>query len=147
MALNIATFLMRRKVVAGASWIPLLGVGTEVPVSPNSLPQPDVYVQQGAVRDSHVTDDALVIFEVLSPSNRRADQEWRRKVYASVPNCRHYVTVSLNQVEVTAYDRDTDWEARRLADLATSLDLQAIDLAMPLADIYRYTLLAELGAG
>jgi Uma2 family endonuclease len=138
-ALNIGRYLMTHKERTGATWIPLLGVGTRVPVSPRSLPQPDVFVKEGDATDLAVTDDALVIFEVLSRSNTKADQAWRRKVYASVPNCRHYVTVSLKAVEVDAYDRDTAWKKRAATDLAAALDLPALGLSMPLADIYRWT--------
>jgi Uma2 family endonuclease len=138
-AANIVSFLLVKKREVNAFWTPLLGIGTVVPVAPSSLPQPDVYVLEGAVPDSHVTKDALVIFEVLSRSNNRADQEWRRKVYASVPNCQHYVTVSLNQPEVAAFDRDSGWERRTLTELESSLSLPALGLALPLAEIYRYT--------
>jgi Uma2 family endonuclease len=137
--MNIGSYLMAHKQRTGATWLPLLGVGTRVPVSPRSLPQPDVFVKEGAATGSPVTDDALVIFEVLSRSNTKADQAWRRKVYASVPNCRHYVTVSLKAVEVDAYDRDGGWKKRTVADLAKALDLPALGLSMPLADIYRWT--------
>jgi Uma2 family endonuclease len=141
-AINISSLLMRHKEATGATWIPLLGVGTEVPASPNSLPQPDVYVQEGAVVDSHVTSDALVIFEILSRSNTRSDREWRRKVYASVPNCQHYVTVSLRRAQVIAYDRAAAWAERRISGLSGVLNLAALDLSVSLADIYRYTPLA-----
>jgi Uma2 family endonuclease len=141
-AANIVSFLLVRKRETGAGWTPLLGIGMAVPISPNSLPQPDVYVLEGAVPDTHLTDDALVIFEVLSRSNTRADQDWRRKVYASVPNCRHYVTVSLARPEVVAFDRATGWQRRTMTDPAAALDLDALGVAIPLADIYRYTPLA-----
>jgi Uma2 family endonuclease len=136
---NIAAYLMAHKQRTGVSWLPMIGVGTRVPISPRSLPQPDVFVKEGAATDSPVTEDALVLFEVLSRSNTKADQAWRRKVYASVPNCRHYVTVSLKAVEVDAYDRDSGWKKRSVADLAVTLDLPALGLSMPLADIYRWT--------
>jgi len=144
-AINISALLMRHKQETGASWLPLLGVGTQVPISPNSLPQPDVYVQEGAVRDSHITDDALVIFEILSRSNRKADQEWRRKVYASVPNCQHYVTVSLARAEVASFDRSSGWKRRTVTGTSNALDLPALGLSMPLADVYRYTPLDKTG--
>ena len=141
---NIVTFLMVHKRETNVSWLPMPGVGTRVPISPNSLPQPDVFVKEAALTGSPVTDDALVLFEVLSRSNTKADQAWRRKVYASVPNCRHYVTVSLKAVEVDAYDRDEAWKRRTIASLADSLALPALGLAIPLADIYRWT---PLGGG
>ena len=141
--LNIGRYLMEHKERTGATWMPLLGVGTRVPASPRSLPQPDVFVKEGGATDLAVTEDALVIFEVLSRSNTKADQAWRRKVYASVPNCRHYVTASLKAVDVDAYDRDSGWKKRSLTRLANSLALPALGVSMPLADIYRWTPLAE----
>jgi Uma2 family endonuclease len=137
-ASNIVTFLMNAKRRTNASWLPMLGVGTRVPVSPNSLPQPDVFVKDGPATDKPETTDALVLFEVLSPSNTKSDQAWRRKVYASIPNCQHYVTVSLKGIEVTVYDRTNGWKARRESALDAHLDLPSLGVSMPLADIYRY---------
>jgi Uma2 family endonuclease len=137
--LNIAMHLMAHRDRTEASWLPMLGVGTRVPISPNSLPQPDVFVKQGPNTGSAVTDDALILFEVLSRSNTKADQAWRRKVYASVPNCRHYVTVSLRSVEVVAYDRDSGWKPRVATMLADAIALPALDLSIPLAVIYHRT--------
>ena len=135
---------MAHKQRTGVTWLPMLGVGTRVPISPRSLPQPDVFVKEGAATGSPVTEDALVLFEVLSRSNTKADEAWRRKVYASVPNCRHYVTVSLKAVEVDAYDRDSAWKRRTFTSLAEALALPALGLSIPLADIYRWT---PLGGG
>jgi len=136
---NIVIYLMAHKQRTGASWLAMPGIGTRVPISPRSLPQPDVFVKEDAMTGSPVTDDALVLFEVLSRSNTKADQAWRRKVYASVPNCRHYVTVSLKAVEVDAYDRDSGWKKRTVTNLTDSLDLPGLGLSIPLADIYRWT--------
>jgi Uma2 family endonuclease len=138
-ASNIVAYLIAHKKLSGASWFPMLGVGTRVPVSPNSLPQPDVFVKEAASTDRSVTDDALVLFEVLSRSNTKADQAWRRKVYASVPNCQHYVTVSLKSAEVYCYDRDTGWKKRSVGGLTSCVALPALGLSIPLADIYRWT--------
>lgn len=89
------------------------------------------------------TRDALVIFEVLSRSNTKADQAWRRRVYASVPNCQHYVTVSLKAPELTVYDRATGWQERVASGTEARLPLPALDLELSLADVYRYTPLGE----
>jgi Uma2 family endonuclease len=140
---NIVAFLVRWKIETKASWLPLIGTGTRVPVSVHSLPQPDVMVKERPPTGSAVSDDGLVLFEVLSKSNTKADQAWRRRVYASVPNCQHYVTVSLRGVEVVAYDRAGDWRPRTAASLAEALELPALGLAMPVADIYRWTPLGQ----
>ena len=136
---NIVAYLIAHKRRTDASWYPMPGIGTRVPVSPRSLPQPDVFVKERPTAGSPTTDDALVIYEVLSKSNTKADQAWRRKVYASVPNCQHYVTVSLKEVEAVAYDRASRWNKRTVTRLNDSLDLPAIGVAIPLTDIYRWT--------
>jgi Uma2 family endonuclease len=140
---NIVTALMLHKRQTGVSWLPMPGIGTRVPISPRSLPQPDVFVKETPTTGSPVTDDALVLFEVLSRSNTQKDQAWRRKVYASVPNCQHYVTVSLKAVEVVTYDRDTAWEKRTVTGLGAALDLPAIGFSIPLVDIYLWSSLAR----
>ncbi|HRD76174.1 MAG TPA: Uma2 family endonuclease [Hyphomicrobiaceae bacterium] len=136
---NILFALSERKIAEAATWIPLMGIGTHVPNSPHSLPQPDVYVQSRPVVDAATTDDALAVFEVLSQSNTKADQAWRRRVYASIPNCRHYVTVATKSAEVTCYDRADQWRARTLKGLDATLQLSAINAAIPLRLIYRWT--------
>jgi Uma2 family endonuclease len=136
---NIVAALKAHKRQTRASWRPMPGIGTRVPISPRSLPQPDVLVKEAANTGSPVTDEALVLFEVLSRSNTKADQAWRRKVYASVPSCRHDVTVSLKVVEVVRYDRDAGWQRCMLTSLGDSLDLPALGLSVPLAEIYEDT--------
>lgn len=134
---NLTTFLMNERRRQGASWRPMPGIGTIVPVSPNSLPQPDVLVKEGPPTGSHTTDDALVIFEVLSRSNAKADREWRRRVYGSVPNCQHYVTVSLARIEVVVYDRAAEWDPHILVSKDSALPLPRLGVSMPLAAIYQ----------
>ncbi len=134
---NITTFLMNERRRLGASWRPMPGVGTIVPVSPNSLPQPDVLVKAGMPTGCHTTDDALVIFEVLSRSNAKADREWRRRVYGSVPNCQHYVTVTLGRIEVVVHDRSADWVPQTLGEKGEVLLLSCLGVTMPLEAIYQ----------
>jgi Uma2 family endonuclease len=138
-ALNIAAALDAAKLAQDASWTAMLGVGTEVPVSPNSLPQPDVYVQERPPLASSTTDDALVIFEILSRSNTKADQAWRKRVYASVPNCQHYVTISTKTAEANRLDRADRWRGAKVTGLEADLVLPAVDVTIPLRDIYRWT--------
>jgi Uma2 family endonuclease len=138
-ATNVLYSLMTTKIAANASWLPMLGVGTRVPISAQSLPQPDVYVQAGVALSSPITDDALVIFEILSKSNTKADRAWRKRVYASVPNCQHYVTVSTKTAEVVRFDRTDGWIGETITGLAAKLKLPAIKATIPLKDIYRWT--------
>jgi len=137
---NILTDLVNHKIAHGSAWMPAIGVNTIVPISPRSLPQPDVFVRSAqAARDSNITDDAVVIFEVLSRSNKRADRDWRRRAYSSVPNCQHYVTISHKAPEVVRYDRENGWQIALTKGLKADLELPAIGVTIPLTTIYRWT--------
>ena len=136
---NIYFALTVAQLQSGATWEPLLGVGTRVPVSPNSLPEPDVMVKEHPLTGSRISDEALVLFEVLSPSNRKADREWRQRAYASIPNCQHYVTVNQSRPLVVRYDRAADWRAFEIKGLKNELELPALGVTIALATMYRAT--------
>ena len=136
---NLIGELIRIRVDTNAAWIPAPGVGTRVPVSPRSLPEPDVMVKAQPGTGKSVSDEALVLFEELSPSNNPPDQAWRRKVYSSIPNLQHYVTVAQKSVVVMRHDRAKNWQPLRIDDIAAALELQALGGSIPLSIIYRDT--------
>ena len=136
---NLIVELTRIRRATNALWIPCPGVGTRVPVSPRSLPEPDVMVKAQPGTGKSVSDEALVLFEIISPSNTASDQAWRRKVYSSIPNLQHYVTVQQKSVLVTRHDRADEWKPHKLNDIAGTLELQALGGAIPLSVIYRDT--------
>jgi Uma2 family endonuclease len=138
---NITSWLANEKLRTGPAWVALTGVGTLVPNSPHSLPHPDVFVKAGPLTGKPTTGDALVLFEILSPSNTQRDQAWRRKVYASVPNCQHYVTLSQSEVTATRNDRADAWAGSTVAGIEAAVHLPALgpDVTIPLTEAYRWT--------
>jgi Putative restriction endonuclease len=136
---NFSRALDDAKEAQSATWMPLLGISTSVPASPGSLPRPDLFVLQGEMMEFHTTDDALVVFEVLSRSNKKAARAWRRSVYGSIPNCRHYVTISAKKLEVVFHDRAANWTEVKLRRLDETLELPEINVRIPLRDIYKWT--------
>ncbi|HRD76087.1 MAG TPA: Uma2 family endonuclease [Hyphomicrobiaceae bacterium] len=125
--------------VANPIWIAIPGTGTRVPASSFSLPQPDVMVVPALTETATpVSDDALAISEVLSRSNTESDQPWRRQVYASVPSCRHYVTIDSRNVAVERFDRASEWKrTAHLALLDDALALDGLGITPRIADLYR----------
>jgi hypothetical protein len=101
-------------------------------------------VMAGAATDSPIANEAIVLFEVLSKSNTKKDQAWRRKVYASVPNCEHYVTLEQRRAEAVRYNRAAKWAGQAITGINARLELPALgaDVAIPLRDLYRWTPLA-----
>jgi Uma2 family endonuclease len=140
--LNVGSELRTMKASTGATWSPLLDIGTRVPASPRSLPRPDIIVKEGPLTGKAVSDDAGILFEILSKSNSKIDRAWRAKVYQSIPNCRHYITVSMKAAEVIRHDRDNAWKGVVYAGLDAILGLPWINVRLPPRALYRWTPIA-----
>jgi Uma2 family endonuclease len=119
------------------AWAAIPGIG--VRLSEMSAPVPDVMVRPRDFMKGVVCDDMMVAFEVLSPSTAKRDLRWKRKAYASLPTLMHYVVIAQDKVEVLAFDRTRDFAERCLPGIGSILDLQAIGISLPLAEIYRDT--------
>lgn len=137
--LNLATALMNAKMERDAPWPPLLGITTRVPARPDRAPMPDLMVKADPATGAAHSDEALVVFEILSRSNTRKDRAWRWDTYRQVAGAEHYVTVDQKRIAAIRYDRARDWEPDLVDDLSRDLALPALDLAIPLATVYRYT--------
>lgn len=139
---TLGGLLLAEKERLNAAWVPLAGIGVRVGLTPPSLPQPDVMILEHGLgaAPSPVASDALVVFEIISPSNRRTSEAWRRQAFATVPNLQHYVTVAQRRVEVVRYDRARDWKPTAVRSLKRALDLPALaTVTLPLAALYRWT--------
>ena len=123
------------------SWEAIPGIG--VRVSDTSLPEPDVFIlPAGTVRRdpySRETHDVLVVFEILSPSTAERDLRWKRTAYTSRPSLTHYVVIAQDAVDVVVFAREAGFAERHLRSLGESLELPALGISLPLAEIYRDT--------
>ena len=119
------------------SWEATPGIGVR------NLPEPDVFIlPAGTIRRdpySKETRDVLVAFEILSPSTAERDLRWKRTAYTSLPSLTHYVVIAQDAVEVVVFARDAGFAERRLRSLGDSLELPALGISLPLAEIYRDT--------
>jgi hypothetical protein len=114
-------------------------------VRPKLAPEQQMTIEEFlAFTETRPEEERWELIEGVARSNTKADQAWRRKVYASVPNCQHYVTVSLRAVEVHVYNRSDGWKQSAHTNLADALALPALGVSIPLADIYRWI---PLGGG
>lgn len=120
-------------------WVAMPGFGVLIQgPRGDSVPTPDVIVRSAIGLGKPYCSDPIVLFEVLSPDSGKRDLEIKRELYLRLPTVRHYVVIAVKAVEITVFDGGGG-EPRCLRDLALSLDLPALGVAIPLAFVYRRT--------
>ena len=138
---NIVFLLTLRERELNATWSILPGLG--VRVSRTNRPEPDVLIipRRAPSLDSLARDinDVIVAFEVLSPSTEERDLRWKRTAYTSLPSLTHYVVIAQDAVDVVVFARDAEFAQRHFRSLNETIELPALGVSLPLAEIYRDT--------
>src|SRR5262249_6647783 len=123
---------------AFASWSVIPGIGALV--SNTSRPEPDVMILPKSAlradRPRRDTQDAIVLFEIMSPSTASRDLKWKRAAYASLPALTHYVVVAQDAVDVLVFARDAGFRDQRFRARDDVIAIPALDIVLPLGDIY-----------
>jgi Uma2 family endonuclease len=140
----VALTLLERE--RSASWAVLPSLG--VRVSETNRPEPDLVIlpRTGASLDLQGRDrgDALVAFEVLSPSTKDRDLRWKRAAYTSLASLTHYVVIAQDAVEVVVFARENGFAEKRLRSPSDSVEVPALGISLPLEEIYRGTSLESI---
>ena len=100
---------------------------------------PDIIVRCGPMLPGATSiDDPIVLVEVMSVGTAGRDRGEKWRVYRKLPSLQHYVLVDRDEPRVEVFDRQGEaWASlRTLEDLDAVLDLPALAVSMPLADIY-----------
>ncbi len=134
---NVITVLSVGERELSASWTVLGRVG--VRVSEKNRPEPDVAVVSGEPCGARDRSDVIVAFEVLSPTTKDQDLNWKREAYASLASLTHYVVIAQDAVEVTVFARENDFKQRTVRSRDDVIDLRSLSLFLPIAEIYRRT--------
>lgn len=101
---------------------------------------PDVMVQCGPLPPGATSvQSPVVLIEVLSTGTEARDRLAKWHVYQQVEALKHYVLVSQDRAHIETFDKiDGAWTGLRIIDgLERTLPLAAIDVEIPLAEIYR----------
>ena len=131
----IATALELQKQATDAWWEVSPGLG--IRLSEISSVEPDLMIRPDDDLRGNMCDDIIVAFEVLAPSTRRNDLEFKRLNYANLPSLAHYVAVSPEKIEVRVYSRAANWAERIYSQLGETIRFDEVAAVLPLADIYR----------
>ena len=86
--------------------------------------------------DPYVKQKPCLLIEVLSPSTAMLDRREKLFNYQKLASLQEYVLVPQSEIKVELYRRDPEgWLVQSLS-MGDSLQLQSIDLAIALSDIY-----------
>lgn len=103
---------------------------------------PDVSVVCGEPEFADARGDVLlnplIIVEVLSPSTEPYDRGAKFALYQRLPSLQEYVLVSQDKPQVERYARQLDgrWLYELLEGLEVSVALEALDVILPLGEIF-----------
>jgi Uma2 family endonuclease len=108
-------------------------------VSPTgNVRYPDVQVDCGPFNAQDlISTEPLVVIEVLSPSNDWFEVGKRLADYQAHASVRHIVLISAQKLRAQVWTRaSAGWTQLDAETIETDLDLAALDIALPLAEVY-----------
>jgi Uma2 family endonuclease len=100
---------------------------------------PDVFVRCGPREGGQTrTDDAVVVFEVLSESTAQFDLTRKRLAYEAIPTLRRLVYVSTVEARLDVRVRGEDgiWRDETVEGLDGVLMLPEIEVSLTMAEVY-----------
>ena len=100
---------------------------------------PDVFVRCGPREGGRTrTDDAVVVFEVLSEGTAQFDLTRKRMAYEAIPTLRRIVYVSTVEARLDVRVRGEDglWRDEPVEGLDAGVRLPEIDVTLTMAEIY-----------
>jgi len=84
----------------------------------------------------YYTETPLLIVEVLSRSTRKTDETFKLMSYINIPSLQEYVLIEQDFADITVLRRSAGWVPKHYF-LGDNIAFEAIDLTLPVADIYR----------
>ena len=105
---------------------------------------PDVMVEPAGLDDtSHATSEPVLIVEVMSPSSLYNDLNTKPPLYFKLATLETYIVASQDAPYLWVWQRARDAERafptlpEEIHDLAQSIELVHLGIALPVADFYR----------
>ncbi len=102
----------------------------------NTFYYPDLSV--GCEKEAHdqYMEHPLLVVEVFSPSSEKRDRSIKRLTYQQIPSLREILLIAQDEMVVDCYRRrQGEWLLEQYRE-GEALQLESLDLAIPLADIY-----------
>jgi Uma2 family endonuclease len=106
---------------------------------------PDISIFCGDIIQSPEDEDTIinpiVIIEILSPSTKDYDRGDKFQLYRQIPSLKDYMLVDAAaiHVEVFSLNERSHWELTEYNQLAQTISINTISLAIEMADVYEAT--------
>jgi Uma2 family endonuclease len=106
---------------------------------------PDITIICGDFISSDIDEDTVVeptvIIEILSPSTKNYDRGEKFTLYRDIPALKEYILVDTASVRIEAFRINVrgHWELEEYKSTAGDLKIHAVDISLPVADIYEGT--------
>ncbi|PCI61970.1 MAG: hypothetical protein COB35_04600 [Gammaproteobacteria bacterium] len=110
----------------------------KVKTSTGSYRYPDVVVvcDDNFIEEGYVTESPVIIFEVLSRTTRKIDEQEKLVEYINIPTLQYYVILEQNVVDVTVYSKADDWHSKHYF-LDQKIHFENINMFLTVSDIYQ----------
>jgi Uma2 family endonuclease len=93
---------------------------------------------------TEIVPEPVVVFEVLSASTARTDRTVKNAEYRATASIQHYVMLEQSVAAATVFTRaGEDWIGRLVTGIDAVLDLPALNIRVPLGEIYAGIELSE----
>jgi Uma2 family endonuclease len=153
---NIVTSNLIANLASKLKGRPCMPFGSDlrVHIQKNSLfTYPDISIICG--KPEFLNDDKFnllnptVLIEVLSPSTKNYDRGDKFRLYRDIPSLKEYILVDPDSVHIEAFhvNEHGNWELREYHALTETLQINSVQAALPLGDIYDRTAATEQTAG
>ena len=106
---------------------------------------PDVIVRCGPMAPGATSlNDPTVLVEVMSNGSVGRDRVEKWRVYQKLPSLQHHVLIERDKALIEVFDRAGEawFNERMIEGLDATLDFSAIDVSIPVSEIYRDVLSA-----
>jgi Uma2 family endonuclease len=113
--------------------------GVRNPGLRNFQPEPDVVVVPGVAGHGQYSGRFLLVAEVISPTNIRAEIDLKLRRYREAPHNLYALTIEPRELRVEIHARRADWQATVLTGPDDAIDMPEFGLHCTVADPYRGT--------
>jgi Uma2 family endonuclease len=110
---------------------------------------PDISIYCGGseaiAEDEETVTNPTIIIEILSPSTREYDRGGKFKLYRDIPTLKEYILVDTAAINVEAFrlNKNKHWELEEYKSFTDELGFPALEITIPLTDIYATTSLLK----